>query len=738
VFAGTQDQGGVYKSTDGGGVWSLSSRGLVTDIGTIPEIYVLAVDPDDPMMVYAGTAYGGLFRSTDGGENWASFAFNEESVTALAINPLNAATMYAGIVILDDHPSCHVYKSTDAGGTWTDVSQGLPGSTVNDLVVSRMDTSLVLAAAGGGVYESPGGWGPWNRLDGGWPQGDNVVTLAVDPLDAATIYAGLTFSGVYRSTDGGGNWVPINDGLEDHDGQVSVVNDLAVNRDSTQVLYAGTEEQGIFRSTNRGDSWEPYNDGLYFDFRGTPPVNAILLNPGGTLRMLVGTGDMILCASGVYGVSGVGWEPVNEGLRNVTPLSIAFDPGRSGRFYVGTRDNGIFRTTDGGGTWEPINDGISFPAVQSIVLDPRDSNTLYAGTGAFGDGAGVFKSTDGGDTWQWACSGACASIIYDLAIDPITPDTLYAGTEGRGVIMTQNGAMTWQTANVGLLDTMIGAITISPQDHLTVSAGGWIGKVYKSTNAGASWQLANDGLPDYNYSECLYIRPDDPETVYLAESGLYGQEGIYVSTDAGQSWQSSSEGLVNSYGEFVGVFDLGVDPSDAGILFAGTNWYAEPLSRSTDAAGSWHPYATDIYPAGPAAAVGIDPFQPAMLYAGVFGFGLMSIDETQVGIGNDGHSPGLPLAWSLDQNYPNPFNPMTTVTFKVPSGVCGKNRVDISVFDIRGHLVKRLVNAELGEGRYEVVWDGTDLNGNGVSSGVYIYRLEAAGSFLVRKMVISR
>jgi len=95
---------------------------------------------------------------------------------------------------------------------------------------------------------------------------------------------------------------------------------------------------------------------------------------------------------------------------------------------------------------------------------------------------------------------------------------------------------------------------------------------------------------------------------------------------------------------------------------------------------------------------------------------------------------GLPKAFSLEQNIPNPFNPVTAISYSISEGV--SVRVTLNVYDIRGHLVRRLFDGLRDSGSYSVFWDGTDDSGRRVSSGVYMYRIEAGTFAKTRKMVL--
>ncbi len=95
---------------------------------------------------------------------------------------------------------------------------------------------------------------------------------------------------------------------------------------------------------------------------------------------------------------------------------------------------------------------------------------------------------------------------------------------------------------------------------------------------------------------------------------------------------------------------------------------------------------------------------------------------------------GVPEVFALHQNYPNPFNPTTTISFAIPR----QATVRLEVYDLVGRLVKVLANEELPQGNYSAVWDGTNVAGTGVSSGIYLYRIQAGTFVSVKKMVLLR
>jgi hypothetical protein len=109
---------------------------------------------------------------------------------------------------------------------------------------------------------------------------------------------------------------------------------------------------------------------------------------------------------------------------------------------------------------------------------------------------------------------------------------------------------------------------------------------------------------------------------------------------------------------------------------------------------------------------------------------------TAIGDGPADPAGSLPRVMALEQNYPNPFNPETSISFSVPGNEKEVTAVRLSVYNMRGRLVKMLIDRKVEAGRHTVVWDGRDETGRQVSSGIYLYRLDAGDEVAVRKMVV--
>ena len=125
-------------------------------------------------------------------------------------------------------------------------------------------------------------------------------------------------------------------------------------------------------------------------------------------------------------------------------------------------------------------------------------------------------------------------------------------------------------------------------------------------------------------------------------------------------------------------------------------------------------------------------FDPPNAPDSVFSF---LVDAT-LGIGDSPQSASLPKAFSLSQNYPNPFNPSTTIDYSIPDGKAVPAR--LKIFDVRGHLIRTLLDTAKEPGRYSIHWDGRNDKGEGVGSGVYLYRIEAGDFTSTKKMILTR
>ena len=280
VYAGTGHAGmlvgTVFKSTNGGGNWAPANTGL-------PDVFVraLVIDPQTTSTIYAGTGgafigpvFAGMFKSIDGGMNWTPLASTPGPalVVSVALDPQNPAIVYVGTA---ESPPDNLFKSTNGGSNWTPSRTGLPNGIVGALAVDPQDTIHRLCRYPvRAVQKHQWRRCNWTPMNNGFTPSStpSILALVIDPQNTSTVYAGTGGFGVFKSIDGGANWVPSSTGIAS-----GLINALAMDPGRPNVLYAATSSSGVFRSTNGGANWTPLNIGLT-----TPTNQALAISQTGT------------------------------------------------------------------------------------------------------------------------------------------------------------------------------------------------------------------------------------------------------------------------------------------------------------------------------------------------------------------------------------------------------------------------------------------------------------------------
>ena len=260
----TTNGGGLLVTEDGGRSWrDGGTEGLTSDA---PR--GVAFDPQEPRRVYAGSfGGGGLYKSEDHGKHWQrrSLAPLDVDVFGVAVDQVDHS-VYATTEDGDG-----LWKSTDYGDTFTRIDRapgapagvylGLSGHTVtidpnNHAIIYLPDDGAVM-----GIWRSRDAGRSWVEVDAT----DNFENVTVDPTDSNIVYAGSqNFSGgpaVLKSLDGGHSFSPMGNGLPSGFGGLNT-GFIVVNPKDPRVLYTGFEYVGVFKSTDAGESWFPINLGI--------------------------------------------------------------------------------------------------------------------------------------------------------------------------------------------------------------------------------------------------------------------------------------------------------------------------------------------------------------------------------------------------------------------------------------------------------------------------------------------
>jgi uncharacterized protein (TIGR03437 family) len=607
--------GGVWKTVDAGRNWT-----PLTDDQPTLAIGSLAIDPSRPDTVYAGTGeenfldfdnyFGsGILKTEDGGKTWNLLASEQfggpvsaESggarIGAIVVHPKDSRVLLAAV---DGRKGQHsgIYRSEDAGVSWKNVLDGAPGTSV---VFDPLDPATVYAGLGdtsdhraSGVYKSTDGGLTWNRSQRGIPAGIGRVTLTISAAKPAILYAAIASTktdpplGVFKTVDGGATWTSAN-GPDYCDQYCWWANTIQVSpRDPNLVLVAGLE---VYLTRDGGKSWSLVSRGVNGNFIHWD-VHAIVFGPSAGV-VYVGTDGGMYRADNIGDptATGLGWNNINDTL-SLTQ----FYPGCSGQvrqtdFIVcGTQDNGVQIFT-GGSTWRMIDGGDGgFTAIDtsrpSIFYFSEAGNVGIYKSSPFTSFKGFLQAISGLGSVN---SDDC--FLAPLAIDPAFPQRLYYGC--RGVFRTNDGGGNWRAVSPNLPKGQAYTfLAVSPGSSARVYAAATDGKVYVTDNATAApatltWRASTD-LPARGISSVV-ADPRNPDIAFATAHGFSGFQDnlghVFKTTDAGKTWRDISGDLPNIPANIISL-----DPDNPHALFVGTDI---GVFRSPDGGASWFSVGTGL------------------------------------------------------------------------------------------------------------------------------------------------
>ena len=324
----------IYAGTAGGGVWKSNNAG--TTFNPIFDDYcqsigAVEIDPNNPdKVIYVGTGEtwtrnsvsvgDGLYKSTDGGTNWKKLGFDKsERIANIIVNPNNSNEVYVAVLgaLWSDSDERGVYKSSDAGATWSKVLYVDESTGCADLAMDPNNPEILYASM-------------WEFRRTGW-----------------SFNSGGDKSALYKSVDGGKSWNKIHNGFpEGKLGRLAI----AVAPSDSNILYTVIEaekdsKKGLYRSDDAGESWKQLNNdfGLtvrpfYFSRIVVDPRNPDVVVKGGLSGSISRDGGKTF---------------KGLGRMHADIHDIVFDINDSDRMYVGT-DGGIYRSWNGGTTREIV------------------------------------------------------------------------------------------------------------------------------------------------------------------------------------------------------------------------------------------------------------------------------------------------------------------------------------------------------------------------------------------------
>lgn len=600
---------GVYKSTDAGKTWQHLGLDLTRHIAAV------RVHPQNSDIVFVaaqGALHGssaerGIYKTTDGGKTWKKVLFVDENTGCndLSMDMTNPRILYASMwdyrrlpwQVQSGGKGSGLYKSTDAGETWTKLERGLPKELGKmGISVSRTNPNRVYAviesdskAEKGGVFLSEDAGKTWNRVSKDHRTVQRAwyyIEIISDPLDENVVY--VLNTSVLKSIDGGKTFSTVPGSHGDN-------HNLWISPRNSRNLFLSNDGGGAI-SFNGGKSWSSEDN--------QPTAQFYRINADNRFPYYVYGGQQdntsVMIASRTThgnGVTDKDWFPSAGG----ESAFLAFNPDDPrqvvGGSYQGTIEVLDQQTHEG----KPIMvSPIQYQALQAksmkyrfnwnapIIWSKHEPNTFYHA------GNRLFKTSDLGKSWSivspdltrhdstklgwggapYTNEGAggenYATITYVLEA-PAEKGTLWTGSDDGLVYLTRNGGTTWTNVTpAGLTETLINSIEVSPHDKATAylattryKFNDFSPAIYKTTNYGKTWTKIVAGIP---YGAFTRTVREDPARKDLLYAGT--ETGLYISYNGGATWKSFQLNL-----PLTPITDLKVHQGDLIAATAGRSFW---------------------------------------------------------------------------------------------------------------------------------------------------------------------
>jgi len=562
---------GVYKTTDGGKSW------VNTGLRDGQQIGAVLVHPRDPNRVYVavlGHPYGanterGVFRTTNGGKTWEKVLYRDENTgaIALAFDPKNPDVIYADLWAARQGPwengawqgtGSGLYKSTDGGTTWKQLTRGLPtieqglGRIGFDVAASHPNRlyAVVDAPRLGGLYRSEDAGESWKRINSDprlWGRGSDFAEVKVDPKNEDVVY--VANIGFYKSTDGGATVTCIKaaPGGDDY-------HTIWINPDHPEILLLATD-QGATITVNGGESWSSWYNQPTAQFYHVSTDNQF---PYWVYGGQQESGSAGVCSRGRDGhITFRDWHPVGvEEYGYVAPDPLDPNIIYGGKITRFDRRTGQMQSV----APEAIRTGkYRFLRTAPVLFAPTDPHTLYFA------GNVLFKTSTGGRSWEVISPDLSREqtetpesigifrtpqmadmprrgVIYTVAPSYWEGNVLWAGTDDGLIHVTRDGGKHWENVTPSGLTAWSKVSLIDAGRHDPATAYAAINRirlddqkphVYRTHDFGKTWKEIVKGLPE-----------DAPVNAVREDSVRKGllfcgtERAIHVSFNDGDDWQS--------------------------------------------------------------------------------------------------------------------------------------------------------------------------------------------------------
>lgn len=748
--------GGVFKSTDTGLNWF-----PIFDDQPSLSIGDIGIDPINPDIIYVGTGEAngghnnfpglGMYKSMDGGTSWKFIGLDSTvSIARIIVDPSNSQRVFVAAVGSYFTPNTQrgVYLSEDGGNTWSKSLFVSDSTGAIDLVINPINSNILHAAMWervrrpvlrsgthlygptGGIHKSIDGGKNWEKLgpENGLPDPSinkiGRIGLTISKSNPSILYAvyndGAIPYGIYKTTDGGDNWLETNNSFDGSSNFSWYFGQVRVHPQTPETVYI--LDVPLLKSSNSGANWDfSYGYGIPEELH--VDHHALAFHPDNPNYILSGNdGGLNISQDG-----GVTWsQPVELPITQF--YEIGLDEINPDRFYGGTQDNNTIRTLTGNvNEWTAIYGGDGF----YVLVNPNDPNIIYAES-QFGF---LGKSINGGATFSSARNGINTNEPTNwstpVVMDPSNSDILYYGT--HTLYRTENAAANWQVVSPKLTDytseTRLGTITtisVAQTNSDVIYVGTDDGHVWVSSDYGITWNDISNGLP-YRWVTRVVVDPNDENIVYVTFSGLRWADPeprVFRSDNRGETWTNISSNLPDAP-----VNAFAVDNNNTDVLYLGNDVGAFVSYNLGD---NWQVLADEL----PIVVVNDMKIHPTENYLaiGTHGRGIYKIDLNEI-VGSGKIKNQLPNDFYLSQNFPNPFNPTTTIEYTIPVNpdleIQDGISTQLKVFDVLGQDIMTLVNETKKPGLNQVMFDASNF-----VSGIYLYQLTIGNFVQTKKMIL--
>jgi len=629
---------GMYKSVDGGKTWK--HLGLENT----RQINRVLIDPKNPDLVYVavlGHVYGphpdrGVYRTRDGGATWQKVLYKNEDLGAidLAFDPVNSHIVYASmwnvrrppwfVYAPANGPGAGIFKSSDGGNTWTQLTNGLPSEGVGriGLAVSPTNPNRIYAivdAKEGGLFSSSDAGANWTKVSADnriWGRGWYFNKVTADPKDPDTVFVQNT--SIYKSTNGGKSWTAIKGapGGDDY-------HQLWINPDDPKRMIAASD-QGCIVTEDGAMTWSSwYNQStaqLYhvaadnrfpYWLTGAQQDSGAIGVPSRSNHSEISNHDWTgICAGGESGYTAPDplhpeilfggiverCDVVTGATQNVSPergasggpfrhawtQPLVFSVADKRALYFANQY--LYKTTNGGESWTQISQDLTReePGTPSNLNEAAAADVPTTGTAAKRLG-----------------------VIYTIAPSPLRALMIWIGTDDGNFQLTNDDGKTWINVTPPGV-TAWSKVVMMEASHFDVKEAyaaverhqleDYEPYIYRTRDAGKSWQKITNGLPAGVYVQTV---KEDPHRRGLLFAGT--ELGAYVSFDDGDHWQSLQLNLPH-----VSVRDLVIHRDDLIVATHGRGfWVLDNISalRQIDAEMA----SSHVFLFKPAVAINVVP-----------------------------------------------------------------------------------------------------------------------------------